>query len=170
MSPKGRIIAFLVMVVLIDGNPQGRDMEFLESVFNFAPVSGPYNVTSNDYALDATASIGTAFASGPATLGVNVGDQPVNTGTLPPGTEAVYHKYVPFSDDTAVALIPYAGHPSIEFLSYNWNDGGPNGTQDSGWNEVLDLSFKQLTTSPTQRDRKRSPPLRQRSPLGIPCS
>ncbi len=135
--------------LIILGDSHLRGPELVDNIFNFPTIGGPYNGPGSDFPLDTLGDAGTVFAvaanHAPATIGLNIGLYPVNTNTLPTGTENIYDEYVPFSNDTAICLLPnQVGADNIAFVGYNWTNGGPNGTQDSGWNSALNLTIEQV--------------------------
>lgn len=125
--------------LIIAGSSQERSAQFLNRLFE-------YGVTETDQMVGfggstkTGAAAGTFFAAGPAGLGsVNAGSA---LNDLPgSGATSVYEN----SEGSSVVLFQDGAGTqtggSVVYLGYDWFDALPGpGTQDGGWNEVLDLA------------------------------
>ncbi len=151
--------------LLVVGNPSDNDTNFLADVFGYGTIAD-YTGNTTAFALDATGDVGTDFTVGPATISAantvdSAGDKPyaVTSASLPAGSVNIYDDAARggggggpggggASQAVAVALLPeQTGGVTqpVGYLGYNWYNGGPNGTQDGGWNQVLELAIDQLT-------------------------
>ncbi len=130
--------------VLVAGDPQGRDTAFLDTVFGYAGFNSPANPPTGNYALNPGGSSGTVFSGG-YSLSRNNNDYPVATEDLPVGSKSIFQQAVPLGGATAVALLPYAGKNQVAYLSWDYTNGGPSGTQNGNWNTALSQVVDQLT-------------------------
>ncbi len=127
--------------LIVVGNPQSRETAFLQNTFSYSTIGG--GSAHADYFLNAPT--GTAFAAGPASVGNNGNIYPLNSTSFPAGAAALYNDFYYYSNsDVAVALFPVAGHNRITYLGWDFTNGGPNGSQDNGWNTTLSLAIKQV--------------------------
>jgi hypothetical protein len=95
---------------------------------------------------------GTSFESGPLSLPANVGSLGIVPVSVPLHNLGIYLGFTvpnPTSTDFAIhvaVLRPatLASQPKgqIIVLGWNWFDGSPVGSQDGGWNEVLNRSIR----------------------------
>jgi len=118
------------------GDFYSRGDRFINSTFGFA-IKGSSTVSGS---LVSSYPKGTIFEGGPSALaGVN-GLFPWISSSLPSGTRSVYG-FTREVDYTTVALIP-KGSGRIVLLAWDWYNAAPCGTQDSGWNAVLQRVIK----------------------------
>lgn len=88
-----------------------------------------------------SAAVGTLFEGGPTTLSHVNATGRIVTSSLPTGSRAIYTE----GANTTVARIPF-GLGQIIFLGWDWFNAAPlEGTQDGGWNNVLNRAVDQAT-------------------------
>ncbi len=88
------------------------------------------------------------FQGMPATLAANDATWALALSSLPARAQSLYQDDAGTS--TTVALIPY-GQGIIVFMGYDWSDAVPAGTQDGGWDAVLEGLLTEMTASDTLR-------------------
>lgn len=113
-------------------NPEGDNIQLLDSLFNYALVLGSAQTVNP---LDAAAA-GTPFAGGPAQVFDNNGTFAIQQGSLPAGALPIYGN----GTNIVVALIPQ-GRGAVVLLGWDWFNAAPHGSQDGGWVEVLRRSL-----------------------------
>ena len=108
----------------------------LNAIFGLGVLDGTFCYSGFEVmAMSATASAGTPFVYGPASVSGLSCTNALLTSSLPVGAQAIYRDAL---GDSIVTLIPYGmGH--IVVLSWDWFDALPTGLQDGGWLELLDL-------------------------------
>lgn len=102
------------------------------------------------------AASGTPFAGGPATLPNNNQVSTLLSASLPAGARRIYTSP---GANTTVALMN-DGFGRAAYLGWDWFDGAPLGSQDGGWNDVLNRAVAavapnsplQISTGPFAND------------------
>lgn len=112
--------------------PDGAGIDLLDTLFNYALVSGPD--TSERITLNAGAAAGTPFSGGPAFIWNNNGTYYFDPTSLPPGGKAIYIDGA--NPGGAVAYIPQ-GRGVVVLIGWDWWQAAPHGSQDGGWLEIL---------------------------------
>lgn len=106
-------------------------LSLMNTVFGFSLSAGS---GSGTWTLNGANASGTAFSGGPATIPDNNSTDNVTTASLPGGALALYE----LGADTSVFTVGF-GAGSLTFLGWDWYNALPGpGTQDGGWNQVLD--------------------------------
>lgn len=125
------------------GNAYDHQTAFLDNTFNYASMNDN-GQTVNYYRQSGAAN--TAFANGPAQLSNNAYMYPL--WNLPAGANVIYtgNGYNDLENVT-LATLPYGNRNPILFFGWDFSNGGPNGTQDGGWNTALALAIKQVAGS-----------------------
>lgn len=117
---------------------QSNVRDLLNGVFGLSlSVSG--SLTGGSSSISAAAS-GTQFAGGPNPLAHQNGTGGLVTTSLPGGASSIYTS----GSNTTVAILP-SGSGNTVFLGFDWYNAAPNGTQDSGWLQVLDSAVKEVS-------------------------
>jgi len=124
--------------LIITGDPSGHTESFLNDCFGF---STSYHYPDAPYPLVNDGS-STAFTGGPTSLAGNTNSPGLLVSGLPAGSENIYEGSGTYG--TTVALLPYNSHSTICFLGWDWTNGGPGGTQDGGWDTVLQSAITQV--------------------------
>jgi hypothetical protein len=110
-----------------------------------------YNLTSAGPAvgtISKTAEAATTpFASGPATLPLNLNAVDTVLAASLPGPPTSKVIYADSNGNAVVALITY-GVGSIVILGWDWFNAVPVGTQDGGWLEVFNTAANISQTQP----------------------
>lgn len=131
--------------LIVAGNVSSRTTSLLVSSFSFNSAELQNDTTWDSYPRQPQ-SAGTLFTGGPTAVGHNSTTFALGVG--PAGTKAIYCSWAEVNISryarTVVSLLPYAGRNPICYLGWDWSNGGPSGSQDSGWNSVLSLAVNQV--------------------------
>lgn len=128
------------------GDQGNNSTAFLSDLFGYATIETAYRTGDKTIRPDAS---GTAFSGGPATLSDSGGTYGLYNWAddYAPGAKTIY-----FSADNAsfvgVALMPYANRLPVVYLARDWSRGGPNGTEDGNWRNVLGRSVTAVGSQP----------------------
>jgi Ca2+-binding RTX toxin-like protein len=108
-----------------------RNSKLLNDIFGWT-IGFQYYESGAPITLDESEATGTPFSGGPATL-PNNDDTFLLSAGYPAGTKMPYRYQ---GDQPAVTTIA-VGEGRVTQLGWNWQNALPAGTQDGGWNEVL---------------------------------
>ncbi len=146
--------------LIIAGNTGARASTLISTLFQFpaiSPSGAYYGQMDWDATYRSAAATGTAFAGGPLTIRDSSGAFVL--GDLASSVPTAKTLYADPNNEfhsngallTTVAAFPYANRFPIVFLGRTWANGGPNGTEDNGWSNVLGRGVKQVArgASPT---------------------
>lgn len=124
-----------------------QNVGFVNQLFGLALVTET-ELTSN-LAVDAR---GTSFEAGPLSLPANVGSLGIVPVSVPLHNLGIYLGFTvadPTPTDFAIHVavlrpvtLASQSKGQIVVLGWNWFDGRPVGSQDGGWNDVLNLSIR----------------------------
>lgn len=129
---------------LITFEPDSNNLYILlNNIFGFnlnisAGADNPINLTSGGSSLLPTA---------PSSISNNDGTDSLDTTTLPPDSVTIYEG--DGANQSVVTMMPY-GNGKIYVLGWDWYDGAPNGGQDNGWLDVLNLVLSSSVTPPCE--------------------
>jgi hypothetical protein len=131
------------------GDANKNNDNLLSTLFNYASANVWDFQYSKDQSLDTTVATGTAFAGGPATLRDTAGIYGFvgsNAASYVPGAKVVYSATNGGNSHVGVFLLPYptTSRYPVVFLGRDWYRGGPAGTEDGNWSQVLDRAVKQV--------------------------
>lgn len=130
------------------GDQGNNSTAFLSDLFGYATIETAYRTGDKTIRPDAA---GTTFAGGPATLSDSGGTYGLYNWAddYAPGAKTIY-----FSADNAsfvgVALMPYASRLPVVYLARDWSRGGPNGTEDGNWRNILGRSVAAVGSQPAE--------------------
>jgi len=113
-----------------------RDTDLLNLVFGYSLSGFP---TQGSYILNPAQAEGTRFAGGPTIVPALSGSRSLAINSLPPRSRSIYTNA---ALQTLLAVIP-EGRGRIVFLGWDWFDGAPIGSLDSGWIDMLDRAVLQ---------------------------
>lgn len=115
---------------LVMFNPNNGDViELLNTIFGFNLDTWDYDVPFN-----LTSAGSTLFPGLSSTLPYNNGTSAIHSTTLPVDAVIIYEG--DGSEQALVVQIPY-GSGKIYILGWDWYDAAPQGSQDGGWNDLL---------------------------------
>jgi hypothetical protein len=122
------------------GDWGGRNTGLLQSLFSLTvgyPEGSPGGST-----LSTSAAKGTLYAGGNSTVSSNVNTQ--GLPSVPAGTLSIYNGANGTTKLTTLGLFTYGGRRDVSYLAWDWHNGGPTGSQDGGWNDVLMRTTEQV--------------------------
>jgi hypothetical protein len=115
-------------LVMFNANDNNRSL--LNIIFDFSITSysytEPFTITAEGAAL---------FDGLNSTIPYYVDTGVIDRGSLPSGSKTIYAGDE-VNDQAIVSKIPYSSG-SIYVLGWNWNNAAPQGSQDGGWNLLL---------------------------------
>lgn len=124
--------------LVISGDVDNGDEAFLNSVFGYSLVNGSDSTFGfPDIAKTAAANTVPTFGDDPATLPTANGTYNTTIGSLPSTAKVLYTAP---NGDAAVWAAAY-GTGQVVFLSFDFFDAAPVGSQDGGWLQVLDSAI-----------------------------
>ena len=119
--------------MLVHGDLGQRSLALLNGLFGFSLAAGS---DTGPYTLDETASFGTPYASGPASLPSNSATRPVSLASLPYGARPIY-----FNGDNVAMFIVKMGRGWVVFHAWDWYNAAPAGAMDNEWTDILRAFF-----------------------------
>ena len=115
---------------LVMFNANDNNISLLNIIFDFSITSyyytEPFTITAEGAAL---------FDGLNSTIPYYVDTSVIGRGSLPSGSKTIYAGDE-VNDQAIVSKIPYSSG-SIYVLGWNWNNAAPQGSQDGGWNLLL---------------------------------
>ncbi|MDF7825877.1 hypothetical protein P4B35_17745 [Pontiellaceae bacterium B12227] len=129
------------LILCAQHNPLAvNDEQFINTVFGHGVIGG-VSLTTLSAALNTNVTGGTVFDGAPESLAASDGHVPWLRSSLPAGSISLYEVTSGTNVYSSVALVP-EGSGQLILLAYDWWNAAPNGTQDGGWNGMLERSVQ----------------------------
>jgi len=124
--------------MVLNGQFDGNNATFYNTVLGRSVTGAIAYITGTS--TQTAAAAGTAFAGGTLLLPGNNGSYPWRKNSLPPGALSIYEVHSGGVWYSTVAIIP-ENFGRVIFMSHDWFDAVPVGSQDGGWDNTLGRAF-----------------------------